>query len=284
METPTLAPRMSSELSKRIATAVAGVVVLLALIIYTRSLGVFLIALVLSLGMTYEFASITFSLGDRVEKRYAMLSLVWVIQVGNWVSPRSEFELLMLGFFGLFFYFLFTSKRHEPPQYAVHFRELALASFGLIYVAMLPVYFLKLHELPNGVHWVLLFLFIVWANDIGAYFVGKKYGRRKLLPHVSPKKTVEGSQGGLISGLLIAILCKVAVFSSLTWFAAIVISLMVGGVAQIGDLCESFFKRSFDTKDSGSILPGHGGFLDRFDGVVFSLPVMYACIRLFGLG
>jgi phosphatidate cytidylyltransferase len=276
-------PAFSSELSKRIATALVGVAILLSLIIFTHTLGVFVIALALALGMTYEFANITFSLSDRIEKRYVMLTWVWITAIGNWVLPYNEFELLLLGFFGLFFYFLFTSKRHEQAEYSLHFRELAFAVLGLVYVVMLPLYLVKLHRFPAGVHFVLLFLFIVWMNDIGAYFVGKKFGRRKLLPHVSPKKTVEGALGGLASGLLIAAIYKLAFLPGLSGVATIVIPLMVGVTAQIGDLCESFFKRSFDTKDSGSILPGHGGFLDRFDGVVFSLPVMYACIRLFAL-
>ena len=88
--------------------------------------------------------------------------------------------------------------------------------------------------------------------------------------------------GGLAGGLLATILFKLVFFHEMKWSAALIIPLVVGVVAQVGDLCESFFKRAFDKKDSGSILPGHGGFLDRFDSLIFCLPVLYGCIRLFG--
>jgi phosphatidate cytidylyltransferase len=129
---------------------------------------------------------------------------------------------------------------------------------------------------------MLLFLITVWAGDTGAYSLGSRYGKRKLYPVISPKKTVEGAIGGIGSGFVIALIYKLLLFRSLSWGGAIFIPVLIGAVSQVGDLCESFFKRAFDRKDSGSILPGHGGFLDRFDGVVFSLPIMYGCMRIFG--
>jgi phosphatidate cytidylyltransferase len=150
-----------------------------------------------------------------------------------------------------------------------------------MYLPMLWLYLPKIHESTNGVHWTLIFLLIVWSGDTGAYFAGKKYGKTKLYPKISPKKTREGGLGGLLAGLVIAFLYKVTLFHELSWGGVFVTPILVGTVAAVGDLCESFIKRAYDTKDSGAILPGHGGFLDRFDGVVFSLPVMYACIRVF---
>jgi phosphatidate cytidylyltransferase len=127
----------------------------------------------------------------------------------------------------------------------------------------------------------MLFFCIVWADDVVAYFVGKRFGRHKLYPLISPKKSLEGAEGGLIGGVVITVLYKLLIFNDLHWLGVVVIPLLVGVAAQVGDLCESFLKRAYGKKDSGSILPGHGGFLDRFDGVVFSLPVMYVCIRIF---
>jgi phosphatidate cytidylyltransferase len=86
--------------------------------------------------------------------------------------------------------------------------------------------------------------------------------------------------GGLAGGLIIVIGYKLVLFPAMPWLAAVVMPIVVGTVSQVGDLCESFLKRAYDTKDSGSLLPGHGGCLDRFDSVVFSAPVMYGCVRL----
>lgn len=270
---------MELELKKRIGTAVVGVILLISLIIYGRSLGVFLIASVISLGMLFEFSEMTFSLSDRVEKRYLLLSLGWLVAFINFVIPRIEFQLLIGSFVLLFSYFLFSAKKHAFRQ-GDHFKELMYSIFGLVYLAFVPLYFGFIYDM-GGAAWFILFLVIVWAGDTGAYFAGKRFGKRKLYPQISPKKTVEGAIGGLALGLLATLLFKAFLLSRLSWAGVVLLPVLVGCVAQIGDLCESFFKRAFDKKDSGGILPGHGGFLDRFDGVVFSLPIMYICMRVF---
>ncbi len=272
--------QISPELRKRIMTGVAGVSVLLLLIIFGGTIGVFLIATVISLAMIYEFSKIIYELSDRDEKRYVLLFAAWFISLMTLILPHSEYEILIFCFLGLFGYFLFGSKRN-PDALAQHFRELMFSIFGLIYVAFLPTFLVKIHGFPDGVQWTILCLLMNWSNDTGAYFAGKKYGKTKLYPLISPKKTREGSIGGLLTGLVVSLIFKLCFFHHMGWAAAVAVPLFVGPVSQVGDLCESFFKRAFAVKDSGSILPGHGGFLDRFDGVVFSLPIMYACIRIF---
>ena len=273
---------MSPDLKKRIYTAIPGVAVLLALIIWGRELGIFLIEVVLSLAMINEFARIIFNLPDEKEKRYILLLCRLVC--GDWQSFACSYRIRNFDFYFslLFVYFLITARRYiEHSDFTTHFKELMFSLFGLIYLAFLPTYFLKIHSSNNGVHWTIVFLLLNWATDIGAYFAGKRYGKTKLYELISPKKTREGAIGGLASGLLVVLLYKLIFFSAMGWGAVISVSLFVGIASQIGDFCESFFKRAFDKKDSGSILPGHGGFLDRFDGVVFSLPIMYACTRIF---
>jgi phosphatidate cytidylyltransferase len=273
---------MSPDLKKRIAVAIPGVAILLALIIWGRELGIFLIEVVLSLAMINEFARITFNLPDEKEKRYILLFAGWFIAIDSLLLARTEFETLIFVFICLFVYFLFTARRYvEHEDFTTHFKELMFSLFGLVYLAFLPTYFAKIHGSNNGVHWMIVFLLLNWANDIGAYFAGRRYGKTKLYELISPKKTREGAIGGLASGLLAVLLYKLIFFSAMGWSAVIFVSLFVGVACQVGDFCESFFKRAFDKKDSGSLLPGHGGFLDRFDGVVFSLPIMYACTRIF---
>ncbi len=277
------APR--TELGKRVATAIVGVAAILAVLIFGGLGGTMFFTFVISLGMILEFGSITFSLADAKEKRTVLALISAVSLLGCFVTVGSEFAWMIGGFLLLSVFFLLRAGRYEDErEFSRHYRELCYSVFGMIYLVFVPLYLPKVFQFggpDRGHHWVLLFLSIVWAGDTGAYFAGLNFGRHKLFPRVSPKKTVEGAIGGLLAGLAAALLYKVALLSELSVLGAIVISLMVGVVAPLGDLCESFLKRAFDKKDSGSLLPGHGGFLDRFDGVVFSLPVMYACMRLF---
>jgi phosphatidate cytidylyltransferase len=192
------------------------------------------------------------------------------------------FEGLTLFVLAVFGYYLFTARRHAGPAFAEHLRELIAITFGIFYLVGFTSYLFRLHGQFAGAHWTILFLLIVWAGDVAAYFGGKRWGRTKLYPEISPKKTREGALAGIVASVVVTLAYKLLFFRGLPWLGILFIPLFVGSVAQIGDLCESFIKRAFDKKDSGSILPGHGGFLDRFDGVVFSAPIMYACSRIFG--
>ncbi len=268
---------MSSELSKRVSTGVIGGVLLLLLIIIGGKVGTALVTVAISDASTAAI----YTLPDKPEKRFVLLGGAWLLSFINFWMPRAEYALLMLTFSGLFAYFLFTAPRHRGVL-NVHFQELMFSIFGMIYLVFIPFFLPLLRDLPAGVHWTIVFLLIVWSGDTGAYFAGKKYGRRPLFYMISPKKTVEGALGGLAAGVVITFLYKILLFRGLSWLGILVIPVLVGAVAQIGDLAESFLKRAFGIKDSGKILPGHGGFLDRFDGVVFSLPLMYGLARLFG--
>lgn len=131
---------------------------------------------------------------------------------------------------------------------------------------------------------VLIFgLFIVWATDIGAYMVGRKYGKHKLSPDISPNKTIEGALGGVASALVVAILYFLVYPSTELFghgmFIMLLLTILLSIVGQFGDLVESSIKRHYEVKDSGNILPGHGGILDRFDSLLFVFPIMH----LFGL-
>src|SRR5205085_2916447 len=119
-----------------------------------------------------------------------------------------------------------------------------------------------------------LFL-IIWADDTFAYLVGRKLGRHKLAPQTSPKKTVEGSIAGLIFSMLASYLYCRFFLPDVLLKDSLIIGALVGIAGQIGDLCESLLKRSVDVEDSGSIIPGHGGMLDRIDSLLFGAPAMY---------
>lgn len=130
----------------------------------------------------------------------------------------------------------------------------------------------------SGIHIVLFGIFIVWATDSGAYFVGRSLGRHKLIPSVSPNKTIEGALGGVLSAVAASFI-MVSFFKDklpdLPLFEYLLLAALFSCAAQLGDLVESSIKRQFNVKDSGVILPGHGGILDRFDSMLFVLPLMY---------
>jgi phosphatidate cytidylyltransferase len=133
---------------------------------------------------------------------------------------------------------------------------------------------------------VLIFpLVVTWVGDSAAYFSGRRWGRTKLLPAVSPGKTVAGAVGGLLGAVIAAAVYSTLLINPhtsmiLSWASAAILGLLLGGIAQVGDLAESLLKREAGVKDSGTLLPGHGGLLDRFDSVLFTLPVTYALLLL----
>lgn len=282
--TPTQ-PQLShqTDLKRRVLTGVLGGGLLILLLFVGGWFGSLILTLVIALSMIYEFSNMVLTLPDQQEKRYVLLLLTWLIVLCSAFLPKAEFELLLFSFIFLFSYFMVTSKRYaDLPDFSVHFRELMAVIFGLVYLAFFPTYLPKIHESVNGIKWVIVFLIINWLGDSAAYFVGKRYGRRKLFPLISPKKTYEGAFGGLGCSVFGVLLFKLIFFSELSWFGALLTPILVSLAAQLGDFLESFVKRAFERKDSGSILPGHGGFLDRFDGFVISLPIMYACVKLLG--
>lgn len=121
-----------------------------------------------------------------------------------------------------------------------------------------------------SVWWALLPMLTTWAFDTGAYLVGRRIGRRKLAPRISPNKTWEGFWGGMVCAMLVSCLCTLAL-PVLSWYAALLFGFIISVVATCGDLFESFLKRQAKVKDSGRLMPGHGGALDRIDGLLFSI-------------
>lgn len=146
---------------------------------------------------------------------------------------------------------------------------------GFVYVPFYLGHLILIRDWNNGLIWTFFVLAVVFAGDTAAYYIGKAFGRHKLCPSISPGKTVEGAVGGLAASLLIGALFKQCCFSELGWTCCIGLAVLLGLFGQIGDLVESMLKRSVGLKDSGGLLPGHGGVLDRIDGLLFAVPVLY---------
>ncbi len=156
-----------------------------------------------------------------------------------------------------------------------NFKAVLAAILGLVYVPGLLHYFYLIYLAESGIIHAMNLLLIVWGYDSGAYIFGSFFGNHKLVPDISPNKTIEGVAGGLIIGFLGASLSPVWV-PYVKWLPHIaVLAVLVGLATQLGDITESWFKRLAGEKDSGKLFPGHGGILDRIDGLLLALPVFY---------
>lgn len=153
--------------------------------------------------------------------------------------------------------------------------EVALLFMGFLYVPLLLGHLMLLRGEPHGIQWVFLLMVIVMAGDTAAFYVGSTLGRRKLYPVVSPNKSVEGALGGLVGSVAGTFVAKATFFPALSPADCIITALLLGVLGQVGDLFESLLKRSFGVKDSGTIVPGHGGILDRLDSILFAAPAAF---------
>lgn len=154
-----------------------------------------------------------------------------------------------------------------------NFDDVGFMILSVLYIGIGFFYFIEIRE--QGLEYIFLALFVIWATDSGAYFIGRKIGKRKLWPEISPNKTVEGSIGGIIVALMVAILFHLFANMEESLVALLFITILLSIFGQIGDLVESALKRQYQVKDSGNILPGHGGILDRFDSLLFVLPILH---------
>lgn len=154
---------------------------------------------------------------------------------------------------------------------------------GWFYLPLLLGHLIPLRQLDHGQRWIFLALMVIMVCDTFAYFVGSQFGKHKLYPAVSPNKSIEGALGGLVGSVLAVLLAKYSFMSFIGLTDGIMIGLLLGTAGQLGDLFESLLKRACKVKDSGTIIPGHGGLLDRLDSLLFAFPVVYYLAR-YGYG
>ncbi|MBO8170982.1 MAG: phosphatidate cytidylyltransferase [Bacillaceae bacterium] len=199
------------------------------------------------------------------------LALLWVLlfnETGEKVfGILSVPQVIFLVVLGLMLLMILTRNK-------IHIEKIGHVLVGSLYLGFAFHYMLITRQLENGFLLFILILFSTWATDTAAYFVGKKFGKRKLCPELSPNKTIEGSLGGLLGAVLVALIFQ-AITGILTYPLVLALGLVIGVTGQVGDLIESAVKRHFDVKDSGHILPGHGGILDRFDSLIAIYAVLY---------
>ncbi|MCL6612175.1 MAG: phosphatidate cytidylyltransferase [Peptococcaceae bacterium] len=258
-------------LHKRVLSAAAGVPLLLLAVWYGGWAHFVLTVLIMVLAL-FELNRM-FARMDIRPSMAAMTAGVLILSAGAYRGGMESFGLAVTPAVALL---LLVGVARYPAVAPV---DVAAGLAGTLYVGLF-VYFYLIRTLDGGLTWVLIMLAGTWAGDTAAYFAGKKLGRRKLAPRLSPGKTVEGALGGLAGSVLGASLVNL-LFPSASFLMVVLLGLVVGVFGLMGDLFESSLKRSAGIKDAGGIIPGHGGILDRFDSMMFTAPAVYYFVYLF---
>jgi phosphatidate cytidylyltransferase len=193
--------------------------------------------------------------------------LVFIPLLGN-----GRHALAGIAFLFLAFALLFLFRIQEVADAA---REIAYAMLAFLYIPFLLMHLVMLRQTAYGIQWLLVLMLIVMTGDSAAYYAGSAFGKHRLYPLVSPKKSIEGSLGGLAGSIGGTLIAKYSFFPQLSLRDAVLTAVFIGILGQAGDLFESLLKRSFGVKDSGAVIPGHGGVLDRLDSIIFAAPAMY---------
>lgn len=167
---------------------------------------------------------------------------------------------------------VFKKSFSRKAEKFVAVNNITVTIFGVLYVTFLLSHLFFLRE--RGVRFIYLLFFSTWCSDTTAYFIGNKWGKHKLIPKISRHKSIEGAIGGISASLLVFLIARFWVFD-FSLDTALLLGILIGIFAQIGDLCESLLKRDVEMKDSGDFIPGHGGLLDRFDSLLFTTPFFY---------
>lgn len=185
------------------------------------------------------------------------------------MKPVFRESILILMILFLFYSFVPRAGVERSAE------RIGLTLLGLIWIGTAGSFIALIRGLPDGLFWIFSLLTMTWLNDTAAYFVGHRWGRRRLAPRLSPGKTVEGFLGGFVGSLLGFLVCRLIFGNVVSLATGLGLVFLVGLFGPLGDLSESLIKRSYGVKDSGDIIPGHGGMLDRIDALLFTAPAFY---------
>jgi phosphatidate cytidylyltransferase len=275
-------PAKKSDLGPRLVTAVIGVPALLGILFLLPAwvFGVFMHAVVFVAAWEYfEMVSGKARLGLKL---LTCLISVGVAALVYWGSAAGSLDgvAVLLGVCGaamaLFLMHLFQFEEIEKTSL-----DIGGGITAVVYCGLMPITLALLQRDAGekGPLWVIMAMAVIWGSDSGAYFAGRAFGKRKLAPRVSPKKSVEGAVGGLLASVLAVTIFKVAGWIELAWWEVLALSVPANILGQLGDLAESLIKRAHGIKDSGFIIYGHGGILDRADALIFAAPWFYLFYR-----
>lgn len=228
-----------------------------------------LVVVLASLGL-WEYFNL---IGDRVDRRLRNIGILWgVLLAGGLFVGSSQVIIAMLT---LGFISVCLIRLSKAGDLGTVFQEIGYTFLGPLYVGLLLGHLTLLRATVEGREWTLLLFFTIWMGDVAAFYTGLSIGKHKLYPEISPNKTIEGAIGGIIGCFMVVAAAKIFYMNQLSVVDVAVLSIGIAVMGQLGDLCESMFKRAAGVKDSGNIIPGHGGILDRFDSVLFAAPFLY---------
>ncbi len=272
-----------SNLAQRVIVGILGATLIIGGILWNQwsMIAVFGIIALISLWEFYSLFSKTENYSPQQSSGLLLAALIYFMFIRFLVEKGYLANLLLYGSVLLLCFvpailILELFRKTKTP-----FQNVAITWFGMFYV-IVPVLLVTIIGLSYGSYMVLFIVLITWANDTGAYFTGKALGKTKFFERISPNKTWEGTFGGVALSIGISVLLYYSLdYAPEPLWKFIVLGIIISVFTTLGDLCESMLKRSLTIKDSGSILPGHGGFLDRFDGLFVSAPFIFSFLSLF---
>ena len=277
------AKKKKSNLFVRVATSVVLLPLLICLIVFGNAwLWAGFIAVAAFLGGLEYMKMTNGSESPQTRTASVLLSLIPCVAVYLFAGENAPIEteygwLAILGSFAALVWGAFLLNCFRPRVIERASNVIASTMSCSCYVGMtflfLALFKRDLGDSANA--WLFTLMAMTWLSDTGAYFVGRALGKRKLAPILSPKKTAEGAVGGFAAALAAAFAARFLAFPDLSILAVIVLAVVANFLAQMGDLSESLVKRSCGVKDSGNLIPGHGGVLDRVDALIFSAPWVY---------
>lgn len=260
-----------SSLVKRWITGLVLVPILLIVIVFGSEALFAAVVTVFALGGIWEYNHIVFDQQFKMEKTEGLISAVAICFFAFWGDYPMMMGWLAFAVMMAFILFIWHAKNTSSFDLSVVTKVI----FGMMYLPFLMAHFIYLRKTPDGILWILFVLVLAFAGDIAALYVGKYFGRRKLIPSISPGKTVEGMMG-LIAGSVLACFIFARFFLPNVALIHVVWMALIGCIiGQLGDICESAIKRFYGLKDSSALLPGHGGLLDRLDCLLFIAPFVY---------
>lgn len=275
-----------SDLGPRVLTALIAIPVLLFMIFFGPAWFFFIMVATAGSISTWEYCSVTYG-DDFPAAKWVSSTLSAVAMSVVYFFPAYRLEGVIAAFCMVFMFFLFFYKDQEESS-----SQLCASVTGIVYggLMLVPLALMRFHAQGAGPMWVVMALAIIWGSDTGAYFAGRAFGKHKLYEAVSPNKTIEGALGGVFASVIFTfgfnqlfVVVAQEVWVALSWWQVLLVAIPGSLLGQIGDLCESLIKRANGVKDSGTIIYGHGGMLDRIDALIFASPWFYYFVITFVL-
>ncbi len=266
-------------MAKRILSASVGIVILIAILLFNDTYP-FVVNASVAVICTLSVYEILGAMG--ISDKYHIVTVSVLFSIAMPLYGLGFTWLLLWYVFTIFMFCFMIFKRQDfdIKSMATIYSMTCLVSISLSFIIFARDDF--------GVYGVIFMLVLPWMTDIGAFFVGKFFGKNKLCPNISPNKTIEGAFGGIVVSILFMILfCLIWQYTSIdqvvevNYIFIIIMSFIGAVISIIGDLCFSLVKRGCHIKDFGNVMPGHGGILDRFDSVIFVAPFVYLFMKLF---